>query len=94
MSPPLGILLAAIQAHARATCPAISPTCCRTGGEGGGLLAALRSRSARVDDHVDELFGELGTSRMRIGCDPAGWVGGAQAADAARLHAGDIAGPR
>lgn len=61
---------------------------------GEGLLPALRSRSARVDDHVDELFGELGTSRMRIGCDPAGWVGGAQAADAARLHAGDIAGPR
>ena len=61
---------------------------------GEAFLPVLRSRSEQVDSYVDELFGELRTARRRGGYDPAGWVGGEQAADAAQLNAGELGGRR
>ncbi len=61
---------------------------------GEAFLPVLRSRSERVDSYVDELFGELRTARRRGGYDPAGWVGGEQAANAAKLNAGEVGGRR
>jgi hypothetical protein len=61
---------------------------------GSAFLPVLRSRSEQVNDYVDELFGPLHRARRRGEYDPAGWVGGEQAANAAHLNAGDITGRR
>ncbi len=55
-------------------------------------LPILRAREARVDDLLDEEFGELASLPVRRGSDPAGWGRGRLAADQAQLDFGDLKG--
>jgi hypothetical protein len=60
-----------------------------TGDQAGGvaLLPVLASRAEAVDEHVDELFGDLTrTSSALRAQDQEGWRHGTAAADRARLH--------
>ncbi|KAA0232140.1 MAG: DUF2786 domain-containing protein [Actinobacteria bacterium] len=57
---------------------------------GSSFLPVLRSRSATIDDYMQEKFGELASSRVRGGYDAAGWAGGRVAADNAQLRFGDL----
>lgn len=53
---------------------------------GVDVLPVLADRRQVIDDAIDELFGELTSSRRRIPTDPAGWANGRRAADRARLR--------
>lgn len=64
-----------------------------SGGEGSGdLLPVLADRSARIDDKIEEQFGNIITSTVRGGHDLQGWQAGYEAADAADLGDGDKLG--
>jgi hypothetical protein len=53
-------------------------------------LPVLAARRSEVDDVVDELFGELRSSRVSSGWDGLGGARGAAAADRARLNIADL----
>ncbi len=57
---------------------------------GVSLLPALLARSAVVDDALADRFGDIVSSPVRGGYDPAGWASGRVAADNARLNRADI----
>jgi hypothetical protein len=57
---------------------------------GSALVPVLEARSEAVDRLAEELFPDLKTSRYRGNLDPAGWVGGRQAADMAKLNAAEL----
>jgi hypothetical protein len=59
---------------------------------GVDVLPVLADRRQVIDDAIDELFGELTSSRRRIPTDPAGWASGRRAADRARLRGPDLSG--
>ncbi len=61
--------------------------------EAEAFLPVLRSRADQVDGVVDDHFGNLTSSRVRGGFDPAGWAGGTVAADNARLDSGQLDDP-
>ena len=52
------------------------------------ILPVLAARSSVVDAAVDEMYGDLTSSRARRGFDAAGWASGSDAADRARLDPG------
>jgi hypothetical protein len=58
--------------------------------QGSAFLPVLRSRADLVDGVVQDRFGDLESSRVRGGYDPAGWAGGELAADSAELNAGEV----
>jgi hypothetical protein len=53
-------------------------------------VPVLEARSEAVDRLAEELFPHLKMSRYRGTLDPAGWVGGRQAADRAKLNAAEL----
>jgi len=55
------------------------------------FLPVLRSREERIDEFIDERWGELTSDRVRGGYDGAGWVSGSIAGDAAELTSGRLA---
>jgi len=55
------------------------------------FLPVLRSREERIDEFIDERWGELESDRVRGGYDGAGWVSGSIAGDAAELTSGRLA---
>ena len=59
---------------------------------GGALVPVLEARSEAVDRLAEELFPDLKLARYRGNLDPAGWVGGRQAADRAKLNAAELGG--
>jgi hypothetical protein len=59
--------------------------------QGSAFLPVLRSRSAAVDDLMAQRFGDLVSSPVRRGYDPAGWASGTIAADNARISFGELA---
>ncbi len=54
------------------------------------FLPVLRARESAVDDFLESHYGELKTGSVRGGYDPAGWAHGRQAADRAKLRAGEL----
>ncbi|MGO9874343.1 MAG: DUF2786 domain-containing protein [Acidimicrobiia bacterium] len=58
---------------------------------GQAILPVLAARSSLVDATVAEIFGQLTTSAVRGGHDPAGWASGHMAADRAQLSFGGLA---
>jgi hypothetical protein len=60
---------------------------------GQAILPVLAARSSLVDATVAEIFGQLTTTAVRGGHDPAGWASGHTAADRAQLNFGDLAQP-
>jgi hypothetical protein len=54
----------------------------------GELLPVLAARDVAVADHLDRMFPETVTTRMRGVTDEAGWHEGAAAADRARVRGG------
>jgi hypothetical protein len=54
----------------------------------GSLLPVLVARTGAVDEAVEEMFGELRTTRVRGGRDALAWARGQLAADRAQLNGG------
>lgn len=59
-------------------------------GSSTAFLPVLRSREERIDEFIDERWGELTSGRVRGGYDGAGWVSGSIAGDAAELTSGKL----
>jgi Protein of unknown function (DUF2786) len=57
---------------------------------GAEFLPVLSARAEEVTEFMAERYGALTSRSVRRGYDPAGWVSGQQAADRARLTAGEI----
>ncbi len=57
---------------------------------GVDVLPVLADRRRVVDETIDDLFGDLTSSRRRAPSDPAGWASGRRAADRARLRGPDL----
>jgi len=58
---------------------------------GQAILPVLAARSSLVDATVADNFGQLTSTAVRGGHDPAGWTSGHMAADRAQLNFGDLA---
>ncbi len=54
-------------------------------GSSTAFLPVLRAREQRIDEFIEERWGELTSDRVRGGYDRAGWVSGSIAGDAAEL---------
>jgi hypothetical protein len=57
---------------------------------GRDLLPVLADRSGDVSGYVTDRFGDLVSSPVQSGGDPAGWAGGRLAADRAQLAFGEL----
>ncbi len=53
----------------------------------------VRSRSDRDQDHLRNVFGEMTSTPLRSGYDPAEWPGVRLAADQAAINLTDLEGP-
>lgn len=76
----IGDRLAEINAHVFAA----------AGSDPGQFLPVLRSQDETIEEFMGQRFGDLYSSAVRGGYDPAGWSGGRMAADNARLTAADL----